>query len=253
MTAHDRKRWATVLAGLAAFAAPAAALAASGKIPDPAADWNHLFAHVLTDITIIGVVFGLAAVYMLWKYRAKTPGQIGDGPKLTVAQAITLALVPAVVFLADDFYLAANGWVLFNTQRTVPAGALEVKVTGNQFYWEFDYGDGVTNDTDDNGRALLTVPVGKPVVLRLSSNDVVHSFGIADFRIKEDAVPGRRTFLWFVAKQPGKTLANCGEYCGTSHTQMLAYVDAVSPETFDAWLASHKHASAVPAVRAPNS
>jgi cytochrome c oxidase subunit 2 len=234
MTENKRIGWASVLAGLAAFAAPVAAFAAEGaaKYPDPAADWNHLFKHVLADIIVIGVVFGLAAVYMLWKYRAKTPGQVGQGPKLSVVQAVGLAVIPAVVFMADDFYLAANGWVLFNTQRSVPAGALEVRVTAQQFFWDFDYGNGVTASNE------LTVPVGRPVVLRMTASDVVHSFGLPDFRIKEDAVPGRKTYLWFIAEAPGTHVINCGEYCGMGHAMMLGTVKAVPPVEFDAWVKS---------------
>jgi len=249
MTAKNRTRWVSVLGGLAALAAPAAALATeAGKVPNPAADWNHLFGHVLTDIIIIGVVFGLAAIYMLIKYRATSPVQVVQGPKLSVVQAISLAVIPAVVFMADDFFLAANGWVLWNTQRTVPAGAIEIKLTANQFYWDFEYANGATTTNE------IKVPVGKPVVMRMTSNDVVHSFGIPDFRIKEDAVPGRKTFLWFVATQPGKTLATCGEYCGMGHPQMPAFIEAVPQAEFDAWYKSQgKHASAAPAALAPNS
>ena len=259
MTANKRLGWASVLGGLAALAAPVAALAAegtsgAGKVPNPAAEWNHLFGHVLIDIIVIGVVFGAAAIYMLVKYRARSADEIGQGPKLTVAQAVSIAVIPAVVFMADDFYLAANGWVLWNTQRTVPANALEIQVTGNQFRWDFDYANGASADVDDNGIPVAMVPVGRPVVLRMTSSDVVHSFGIPDFRIKEDAVPGRKTFLWFVAPTAGKTLASCGEYCGMGHPQMPAFIKAVPPAEFEAWYKSQgKHASAVPAAQAPNS
>lgn len=249
MTANNRTRWASVLGVLAAFAAPAAAMATeAGKVPDPTGDWNHLFNHVMVDIAIIGVVFGLAAIFMLVKYRATSPGQQGQGPKLSAVQAIALAVIPAVVFMADDFFLAANGWVLWNTQRTVPAGAIEIRLTANQFYWDFEYANGATTTNE------LKVPVGKPVVMRMTSNDVVHSFGIPDFRIKEDAVPGRKTFLWFVAKEPGKTLATCGEYCGMGHPQMPAWIEAVPPAEFDAWYQSQgKHANAAPAAQTPKS
>ena len=247
MTGNKRIGWGSLFAALAALAAPAAALASDGKLPDPAADWNHLFGHVMVDILIIGVVFGGWAAYMLVKYRATAPGQIGQGPKLSVAQAIGLAVIPAVVFMADDFFLAANAWVLWNTQRSVPAGALEIRMTANQFYWDFDFGNGVTATNE------IKVPVGKPVVMRMTSSDVVHSFGIPDFRIKEDAVPGRKTFLWFVAQKPGRYLATCGEYCGMSHANMQAWIEAVPQADYDAWIKSQQHASAAPAAQAPNS
>ena len=248
MTEKRGTRWAPVLAGLAAFAAPAAAFAAvTSGITNPAEGYNHLFAHVIADITVIGLVFGAGAAWLLWKYRAKSPDDVGSGPKLTTAQAIGLAVVPAVVFMADDFFLAANGWVLFKNQRTVPVGALEIQVTANQFYWDFDYGNGITSTNE------IKVPVGKPVVLRMTSSDVIHSFFIPDFRIKEEVVPGRKTYEWFIAEKPGRTLATCAEYCGMGHPQMPAFIEAVPKADYDAWVASQKHAEIAPAAQAPNS
>lgn len=248
MTEKCAKRWPPVVAGLAAFMAPVAAFAAvTSGISDPAEGYNHLFAHVIADITVIGLVFGAGAAYLLWKYRATDPEAVGNGPKLTVGQAVALALIPAVVFMADDFFLAANGWVLFKNQRTVPVGALEIQLTANQFYWDFDYGNGVTATNE------IKVPVGKPVVLRMISNDVIHSFFIPDFRIKEEVVPGRKTYEWFIAQKPGRTLATCAEYCGMGHPQMPAFIEAVPQAEFDAWMASQKHAAATSPVQAPNS
>jgi len=233
-----------VLGGIAALATPALALASGGvggaaKVPDPAGDWTHLFHEVVTDITVIGVVFGLAAIYMIWRYRAKSPDDVGHGPTLTTVQSVALALVPALLFMADDFLLAAKGWVLYNTQRTVPADALEVKVSASQFYWEFDYGNGIVTSNE------MKVPVGRPVVLRLSATDVIHSFFIPAMRIKEDAVPGRKTYLWFVAREPGTIIATCAEYCGVGHPQMPANIEAIPADRFDAWIKSGgKQASA---------
>lgn len=249
MTGELRIGWPAALAGLAAFGTPLAAFAAvTSGISNPADGYNHLFAHVVADITVIGVIFGLGAAWLLWTYRAKSPDDVGSGPSLTIAQSIALALVPAVVFMADDFFLAANGWVLFKNQRTVPLNALEIQLTANQFYWDFDYGNGVTTSNE------IKVPVGRPVVLRMTSNDVIHSFFIPDFRIKEEVVPGRKTYEWFIADKPGRTLATCAEFCGIGHPQMPAFIEAVPQAEFDAWMQSQtKHADAVPAAPASNS
>jgi len=255
MTGHTRTRhsfrgWISILAGLAAVAVPATVLASNAEVPsrpfrNPAVEWNHLWGHVLGDILVIGVVFTLGAIWMLWKYRAKSHDGVGSAPKLTKAQVLAWTLIPSALFMADDFYLAANGWVLWNTQRTVPAGALEVKLTGQMYYWEFDYGNGIVTTNE------LKVPVGRPVVLRMSAADVIHSFFIPDFRIKEDVLPGRKTFLWFVAEKPGTTKATCTEFCGVGHSQMPAEIQAVPPAEFDAWFKSKgKSASA---AQAPNS
>ncbi|MEI6559845.1 MAG: hypothetical protein WCO00_15685 [Rhodospirillaceae bacterium] len=251
MTGYHLKKRASVVVASAMMAAPATGWAysesaAAAAAPDPAADWNHLWAHVLTDITVIGTVFAIAAVYMLIKFRATSPEAVGSLPKLTRAQMIAWALIPAAVFMADDFFLSAKGWVLWNTQRSVPAGALEIRLTGNQWYWEFDYGNGLVVDSRDEGElGKVLVPVGRPVVMRMTSVDVNHSFFVPAFRIKEDVLPGRKTYIWFVAKQAGDILATCTEFCGINHSQMPAHIKAVAPAEFDAWFKSKgKHASA---------
>jgi cytochrome c oxidase subunit 2 len=250
MTGYRRRGGAALFGGLAGLAAPAVALAsggaaAPGALANPTDGWNHLWGHVLTDLLVIGTVFSLAAIYMLVKFRAKNPDDVGSGPKLTAAQAIGWALIPAAIFMADDFFLAAKGWVLWNTQRTVPAGALEIRVTGYQWYWEFDYGNGIVIDSRDGESAKVKVPVGKPVVFRMTGADVIHSMFIPEFRVKEDALPGRKTYIWFVAQKPGVTKATCTEFCGINHSQMPAYIEAVAPDAFDTWFKSQgKSASA---------
>lgn len=80
------------------------------------------------------------------------------------------------------------------------------------------------------------VPVGRPVVLRMTSLDVVHSFGLVKYRVKEDVMPGRITYIWFYPKEAAKTFVTCVEYCGTNHANMYAPVQAVPPEEFEQWL-----------------
>lgn len=210
-----------------------AALAAGGGgkpvVLNPTDAWNHAWVEVLWDLWIVGGVFAVVAVYMLIRFRAKSPEQVGTARPLTLEQALAWSLVPAALFMADDFLLAAKGWTLWNIQRTVPAGAMEVKVTGNQWYFEYDYGNGVT-DTD------LVVPVGKPIVLRMTSNDVIHSFGLTEYRLKEDIMPGRITHLWFLPDKPLETNVVCVEFCGNSHSEMFNKVKAVAQTDWDGWM-----------------
>ena len=219
---------AMLLAG-GATAQTAAPKAAAAPIPNPAAEWNHVWTEVLWDLWIIGIVFAIVAVYLLVKYRAKSPDAVGTAAPLNLDKALAWALIPAALFMADDFLLAAKGWTLWNIQRTVPANALEIKVTGNQWYFEYDYGQGVT-DTE------LMVPVGRPIVLRMTSNDVIHSFGLTEYRVKEDVMPGRITYLWFLPDKPLTTNVVCVEFCGTAHSQMSNAVKAVDKAEFEAWL-----------------
>ncbi len=210
------------------FASPA--LAAAGDIPDTRADWDHLWFELLVDITVIGVVFMAAAIYMLIRFRAKSPDEVGTAKPLSTANAVGWALIPAAIFMADDFFLSAKGWTVWDHQRTVPEGAMEVKAFGYQWYWEFEYEDGTTTDE-------LVVPVGTPVVLRMTSDDVIHSFGMPHYRLTEDVMPGRVTYIWFNPVEEVETLVTCREFCGISHSEMYTAVQAVAPDEFEKWLA----------------
>lgn len=227
-----------LLASRAALASGAAAGSPPG-IPDPAKQWDHLWTEVLIDITVIGVVFGVAALYMMFKYRAKSPNDVGTAPKLTGSQAVAWALIPAAIFMADDFFLSAKGWTLWNVYRTVPKNAVEIKVTGRMWSWEWDYGDGVVITAAPNSDETLKVPTGRPVVLRMVGEDVLHSFFLPGYRVKEDVMPGRVTFIWFLPRQ-GIEVATCTEFCGTEHSNMNTKVEGVPEADFNAWLAKQK-------------
>lgn len=211
-------------------AAAAAATEAAPAIANPTTMWNHTWEIVLIELWVIGLIFMVIAVYLLIKYRAKSPDAVGTAQPLNLDKALAWALVPAALFMAEDFLLAAKGWSLWNVQRTVPAGAMEVKVTGNQWFFEYDYGNGVKSEE-------LIVPVGKPVVLRMTSNDVLHSFGLNEYRVKEDLMPGRITHLWFLPDKPLETHVVCVEFCGMAHSQMNNVVKALAQPEYDAWLA----------------
>ncbi len=229
------KLFNTVLSGLMGALLPFAAMAneADGGAMNPADQWDHLWYEILVDITVIGVIFGIAAVWMMVKYRAKSPDDVGSLPKLSKAQTLAWIFIPCALFMADDFFLSAKGWTLWNVYRQVPEEAVEIKVTAYQWYWEFDYGDGIVTEE-------LTVPVGQPVVLRMTSEDVLHSFFIPEYRVKEDVMPGRVTYIWFQPKAEGTTVATCTEFCGTAHGNMYTDVIAVPPDEFTEWRAKAK-------------
>jgi cytochrome c oxidase subunit II len=228
-----------ILAGLMGTAFLAGPALAAGNVVSPTEAWNHTWDHILIDLWVIGIVFGLIAIYFLIRYRAKSPDQVGEPVKLSNAQMWAWALIPAALFMADDFLLAGKGWTLWNIQRTVPSNALEVKVTGSQWFFEFDYGNGVVSNDE------LVVPVGQPVVLRMTANDVIHSFGLAEYRLKEDLLPGRITYMWFYPDKPLDSQVVCMEFCGTAHANMTTAVKAVPKADYDAWIAKHKKTAAV--------
>lgn len=220
-----------------------AGAATASEYPNPAAEWEELWMTAMVDITVIGMILLVAAIYMLIRFRATSPDAVGTAKPLTAVGAIAWALIPASIFMADDFYLAAKGWTAWNTYRTPPAESTEILVTASMWQWAFEYPDGTESDTacyDEDGQTFcgdgLVVPVGQPVVLRMTSDDVIHSFSLVDYRVKEDVMPGRTTFIWFNPIEINDTLVTCVEFCGKDHSNMWGQVKVVSEAEYEAWL-----------------
>lgn len=213
------------------------------RIQDPAQGWDLLWTNVVVSITVIGLIFAVVMAWFLWRYRARGPGEVGSLPKLSPAAVIGWAVIPTFLFMAEDFYLAAKGWALWNQYRDVPADRMEVQLEAGMYSWDYTYTNGVRTQNE------LVVPAGKPVLLRMTSRDTLHSHFIPDFRVKEDSMPGRVTYLWFYPKQPGEHIVSCAEYCGVMHSYMAGKVIVKEPAEFDRWLAT-EHAKLQPAAPA---
>jgi cytochrome c oxidase subunit II len=138
---------------------------------------------------------------------------------------IAWTVIPTLIVMVMFWW----GYKGFKILRSPPADAMVVNVTGRMWDWSFTYADGRT-------AKQLYVPVGKAVKLLLHSMDVVHSFYVPAFRIKEDVVPGRENYLWFKPETMGPADIFCSEYCGQNHAYMMSQVIVVSPEEFEKWL-----------------
>lgn len=172
-------------------------------------------------------LIGLSAV-MIWfmiRYnRKKHPKaeQIKDNMTLEV----TWTIIPFLIVMLMFYY----GYVVFKPMRIVPKDAMEVNVTGRMWSWTFEYANGkITNE--------LVLPVGKAVKLNLFSPDVIHSLYIPAFRIKEDMVPGKANYMWFIPNIEGTYEILCAEYCGLRHSFMEAKTRIVTDKEFQKWLA----------------
>ncbi len=207
-----------------------AATEAVVKINDPAKGWDTLWDHVIRDITIIGVLFALVTAWFIWQSRRRPGNEVGASPKLSPAAAVAWVVVPVFVFLSIDLYTAANGWVLWNHYRDVPANRVEIKLEAGMYSWDYTYPNGVRTQNE------LIVAAGTPVVLRMTSRDTLHSHYIPDFRVKEDSMPGRVTYLWFNPTKPGEHIVTCAEYCGVMHGYMAGRVIVKSAEDYAAWM-----------------
>lgn len=232
------KKWSlfgAIVAGLG-FAASIAESSegGGGGVPNPAEGWDTLWLHLMIDLWVIGIIFAGICIIFMFKYVRRSDDQEGDAPKLSIGNSIAWALVPSLLFLADDFYLAAQGWKLWIDQRTVPENAMEIKLTAHMYDWSFEYENGAASETD------VVVPQGRPVVFRMTSEDTIHSFWIPDMRIKEDVMPGRVTFIWINPVKEGEHILTCTEYCGVGHSDMFGKLKIVSPEKFEEWSSENK-------------
>ncbi len=178
---------------------------------------------------------------------------------------ITWTVIPIVILL---FIGAFSLPVLFK-QQIIPQADVTIKATGYQWYWGYEYVDhdfafdsfllakedlaayGYADDeyllaTDTR----VVVPVGKTVVLQVTAADVIHSWTIPSFGVKQDAVPGRLAELWFSADQTGIFFGQCSELCGKDHAYMPITVEVVSEEDYQQWLlgAIEEYASSKPAI-----
>lgn len=203
---------------LALFTLPQASSVAKGT------DGLFNFITVVSTISFIAVI--AAIIYFIIKYNRKksdpeaTP-YIEGHPVAEGAVMVVLFVLVMVMF--------AWGWIDYAKQRQVPNNALEVNVIGRQWLWNFEYTNGrkFTNE--------LTLPKDRPVKLLMTSSDVIHSFFIPDFRVKQDVVPGTYNYLSFTPTQTGKFIVYCAEYCGTAHSGMLATIHVLEADEFDKW------------------
>lgn len=196
----------------------------------PHVHFDMLLHEVLWDIAIIGLLLALLAICFLFAYRRRSPDEVGRLQKLSPQAALGWLVIPVALFLADDIFLFAKGWELHKQYREVPKNAYEIRVTGAMWSWTYTY----PNEVETYGE--LRVPVGTPILLRMSSEDVVHSHFIQQYRVTEDLMPGRVTYMWFLPDEIGEYVVTCREYCGPGHSMMYGKVMVMAGEDFNAWL-----------------
>jgi len=187
--------------------------------------------YVMFIVTMVAAaVTGGVSLVLMFKYRERSKNVTTPIVHPSGKFEFVAISVPTVVFLAW-FYIGFKDYLWMTTP---PANATDVYVTGKKWMWHFAHPDG------PNENAVLHVPANRPVRLLMTSRDVIHSFFVPDFRVKQDVVPGRYTELWFEATKVGRFPVRCTEFCGTWHSQMLAEVVVMAPADYDAWLAKQR-------------
>lgn len=192
-----------------------------------AADRFELFMFVATVIGVVLFVATLgAAIWWSWIYRRKRENE--DTPYLPGNYLVEFLSVFVIAIWAAVFFLW--GWRDYSYSITPKADEYEINVVGQQWNWQIQYANGNTLTNE------LVVSRGVPTRLVMTSKDVLHSFFIPEFRLKQDTVPGQFTTLHFTATKTGQFHIFCAEYCGTSHSKMIGSVYVLEPEDFQKWL-----------------
>ncbi|MGH1578182.1 cytochrome c oxidase subunit II [Planktotalea sp.] len=215
-----------------------------------ARDLQWLDGMILVIITVITVFVTALMAYCIVRYNRRanpTPGTFTHNSPIEVAWTI----IPIVVLV----FIGAFSLPILFKQQEIPEADITIKVTGYQWYWGYEYVDHefgfdsfmlAKDELEEYGYAqshyllatdtAVVVPVGKTIVMNLTGADVIHSWTIPAFGVKQDVVPGRLSQLWFAAEKEGVYFGQCSELCGKDHAYMPITVKVVSEEAYQKWL-----------------
>jgi cytochrome c oxidase subunit II len=187
---------------------------------------DNLYWGLICASAAVCLVVFVPMIYFLFKYRNgkevdRTPRHL---PEYKIE--ITWTIVPLLIFMCFYTWGAKQYFLI----ERPPPDAMEIAVVGKQWMWKVQHPEG-NREIDE-----LHVPVGRMVKLTMTSQDVIHSFYLPAFRVKQDVVPGRYTREWFKADKIGTYHLFCSEYCGTSHSHMVGRVVVMSPADYQNWL-----------------
>lgn len=196
----------------------------------PRVDALYWFMVVVSVVMTIAIALALVVLGYRYRRRPGTPsrymGASAQGKGAVAIELIWIALPFAVMLVM--FVWSAR---LYAAIERPPEGATEIFVTGRQWMWKVQHMNGRREINE------LHVPTGTPIKLIMTSEDVIHSFYVPAFRVKQDVLPGRYSTMWFEATTPGEYHLFCAEYCGTKHSGMIGRVVVMEPSAFEAWLA----------------
>lgn len=198
---------------------PVAASASASQV-----DYLYLFLLAVALFFTVGIF--VAVTFFAIKYRRRDPNYIPP----TIEGSILLETAWSVIPFAIAMVMFAWAAKIYYDEYTPPDNAMEIFVTGKQWMWKIQHPEGQREINE------LHVPLGRPIKLTMTTQDVIHSFYIPAFRIKKDVVPGRYSNMTFTPTKAGKYHLFCAEYCGTKHSGMIGWVYVMEPGDYEAWL-----------------
>jgi len=195
---------------------------------------NLYFFITILNVIFFALIIGATILFMV-RHARRSPDQKTSSITHNGKVEFLWSAVPTVLLIAIFIW----GEIDYMKQAVPPQDAIEVRLTGRQWFWTTDYpsypGVQLTSSVDE-AAPMLVVPKGIPVKLTMFSEDVIHSFYVPAFRVKRDVLPGRYTTIWFEATRVGEYNLFCTEYCGKDHSRMAGTVVVLEPEAFEAKL-----------------
>jgi cytochrome c oxidase subunit 2 len=186
---------------------------------------DAIYIFLLVVCGMVALLVFTCLLYFAARYRSRA-GVEAEQIDGSTPLELTWSIIPLCVFMV--FF--AWGALVFFKQRTPPRDATEVYVVAKQWMWKLEHAEGQREINE------LHVPVGRDVKLIMTSQDVIHSFYVPVFRMKQDVLPGRYTVAWFRATKPGTYHLFCAEYCGTQHSGMIGSIVVMEPAQYEAWM-----------------
>jgi len=186
---------------------------------------DALYIFLLIVCGMMTLLIFVCLVYFSARFRHR-PGVRAEQIEGSTPLEITWSAIPFVIFMV----IFAWGAVVYFQERTPPTDSTEVYVVAKQWMWKLEHAEGQREINE------LHIPVGRDVKLIMTSQDVIHSFYIPAFRMKQDVLPGRYTVEWFRATKPGVYHLFCAEYCGTQHSGMVGDIVVQEPAQYEAWM-----------------
>jgi|SRR6059036_1329710 len=174
-----------------------------------------------------GLIVILIIIFAV-KYRRR-PGRVPEQPGTFLGLELFWTAVPAILVIVMFVW----GADVFLDESTPPAGAEDIYVVGKQWMWKIQHSNGRREINE------LHLPAGRALKVTLTSQDVIHSFYIPAFRVKQDAVPGQYRTMWFEPTKPGEYHLFCAEYCGTAHSRMIGRVVVMADMEYQTWLGGY--------------
>ncbi len=184
---------------------------------------DRVFLIIVSISVFLLVLITFLMIYFVIRYSRKR-NPVATDIEGNLFLEIAWTIIPTIIVLAMFWY----GYEGFKYMRNPPKDSMTIQVSARKWSWLFTYQNGMTGDE-------LRVPLGKPVKLLINSEDVLHSLYIPAYRIKEDAVPGLETYLWFYPDEKGNYDLFCAEYCGMGHSAMITKVVVMEKGEFAKW------------------